>query len=514
MENAVTSRVRPHAETAVLAAALAAFGLVLFRTAWISDDAYITFRTVQNFLHGYGPRWNVAERVQAYTHPLWMLVLSAAGLLSREPYFTALAVSLGASLAAVGLAMFGLARTTWQAVTFLAIVASSRAFVDFSTSGLENPLSHLLIVLLLIAVSRPSTRRVWWPLTVGSLALINRQDLAWLIGPCLAWHLWRQREARRWRALAIGIAPLALWEMASVAYYGFAVPNTAFAKLGTGIPEADLLRQGLWYLQESWTQDRLTLGAIGVSIAAGVLRRQTWPLAIGQALYLLYVVWIGGDFMSGRFLAAPLLVGAVVLASWPPPRARLWPWAIPATVILFGLAGPVAPYRSGPRFGEQRLFREFHGITDERRYYYPRTGLLRANHAWQVPDLTERAVTDTMLAAGQRVATRDAVGMFGYAAGPELHIVDTMALADPLLARLPSTAHWRIGHFNRELPDGYIQTLRTGENRIADPGLATYYDRLSLITRGPLLSPSRWRAIVRMNLGFDEALLAPYRAAR
>jgi arabinofuranosyltransferase len=201
---------------------------------------------------------------------------------------------------------------------------------------------------------------------VGSLLLTNRQDLMWLIGPCLVAHLWREREARRWRALAIGIAPLALWEIISVVYYGFPVPNTAFAKLGTGIPETDLLWQGMWYLQESWMSDPLTMGAIFVSMAAGALRRQTWPLAIGQALYLLYVVWIGGDFMSGRFLAAPLLAGAGVLALWPAPRARLWPWAIPATIVLFGLASPMAPYRSGPRFGEQRVFKEFHGITDER----------------------------------------------------------------------------------------------------------------------------------------------------
>jgi arabinofuranosyltransferase len=52
--------------------------LLVFTTlrAWLCDDAYITFRTVDNFIHGYGLTWNVAERVQAYTHPLWMLLLS------------------------------------------------------------------------------------------------------------------------------------------------------------------------------------------------------------------------------------------------------------------------------------------------------------------------------------------------------------------------------------------------------------------------------------------------------
>ena len=38
--------------------------------AWVADDAFITLRTVDNLLAGYGPRWNVVERVQTYTHPL------------------------------------------------------------------------------------------------------------------------------------------------------------------------------------------------------------------------------------------------------------------------------------------------------------------------------------------------------------------------------------------------------------------------------------------------------------
>jgi hypothetical protein len=45
-----------------------------------------------------------------------------------------------------------------------------------------------------------------------------------------------------------------------------------------------------------------------------------------------------------------------------------------------------------------------------------------------------------------------------------------------------------------------------------DPGLAAYYDALSLITRGPLLSGRRLRAILAMNLGRDDHLLDAYRA--
>ena len=57
----------------VLLATLAALLWLVYTRAWIGEDAFITFRTVDQFVHGNGLRWNVDERVQAYTHPLWML---------------------------------------------------------------------------------------------------------------------------------------------------------------------------------------------------------------------------------------------------------------------------------------------------------------------------------------------------------------------------------------------------------------------------------------------------------
>ena len=79
---------------AALCALLAFAGLSLW-SAWVCDDAYITLRTVHNFVSGEGLRWNVAERVQSYTHPLWMFVLSAVYALTGEPYFTTIFTSLG-----------------------------------------------------------------------------------------------------------------------------------------------------------------------------------------------------------------------------------------------------------------------------------------------------------------------------------------------------------------------------------------------------------------------------------
>jgi arabinofuranosyltransferase len=118
------------------------FTLLVLRTAWVMDDAYISFRSVDNFVHGFGLRWNTFERVDAFTDPLWTLVLSVCAFVTREVYYTGLLLQIAFSVAAFIVIVMAMARTTAAAVVCSVVLAFSKAFVDYSTSGLENPLSH------------------------------------------------------------------------------------------------------------------------------------------------------------------------------------------------------------------------------------------------------------------------------------------------------------------------------------------------------------------------------------
>src|SRR5205807_9972064 len=100
---------------------------------------------------------------------------------------------------------------------------------------------------------------------------------------------WR---VRRFAAIigsaALGLAPLALWLLFSLFYYGFPFPNTAYAKLDTNLDGWELARQGAQYFLDSLDRDPLTLVAIAFALAAGFLQRSTSSraLALGIALYL------------------------------------------------------------------------------------------------------------------------------------------------------------------------------------------------------------------------------------
>src|SRR5262249_41574013 len=155
----------------------AAFTIVFFDNAWIGDDAYISFRTIDNFVSGYGLRWNVVERAQAYTHPLWVLLCSIPYFFTREVFYTVIVTSFVVCLGAFIVFRAGIRRAErWKAALLILVVLASKTFMDWSSSGLENPLSAFWAFLFVISVRHAAepraSRRL---LSIASLAYVTRQ---------------------------------------------------------------------------------------------------------------------------------------------------------------------------------------------------------------------------------------------------------------------------------------------------------------------------------------------------
>ncbi|MFN8457459.1 MAG: hypothetical protein U0401_22835 [Anaerolineae bacterium] len=525
-------------EKLIIALALILFALIIFRNAWLTDDAYITFRTADNFVHGYGLTWNSVERVQAYTHPLWLFMIIAVYYLTAEIFYTTLFLSMLLALAAGLVLVTKIATSPGTALLSLVILTCSKAFIDYATSGLENPLTYVLLVIFLWLYlsshradsARPIEGRPLFKLAfIAGLATLNRIDTLLLFLPALGYLIFLDTSPRfktyleRAGVVLLGFGPFVLWEIFSLFYYGFLFPNTAYAKLNTGLSQMTLLAPGLYYFLNSFQVDPLTLTIIGISLMASFIpgRGYKIPVALGMVFYLLYVVKIGGDFMSGRFLAAPLLVAVSLLATDNLfsvrvllVRAPLWLLGS-GVVLVIGLLSPHPPLLSGVDYGQNRQeIRDRYGIEDERAYYYQSSGLLRAlqqpnltwpNHSWVDKGQAARLEETSVIVRG-------AIGYFGFFAGPEVYVVDKMALADPLLARLPAELgpDWRIGHFTRPIPLGYLETLQSGTNQITNQNLAAYYDKLALVIRGNLFDSNRWREIWNLNTNKYNWLLVGY----
>ncbi len=504
----------PTAWTPILALPIGFFALILVRHAWVTEDAYITFRTVENFIDGYGLVWNVGERVQAYTHPLWMALHVVAFYVTREFFYTTTALCLGVSLLTVFLYARRAAETTATAVVGILALVGSKAFMDYSACGLENPLTHLTLVLFAIEFLRRDERpnRLLRLSLLASVGMLTRLDALCFFLPALVWEAWRQRSKKTVGALLLGVTPVMLWELFSLFYYGFLFPNTAYAKLATGIPQGALAQQGLLYLLSAVAYDPITPLLLGLGVALPFLTRR-WrlmPLVVGVILNLVYVVSVGGDFMAGRFLSGSLLMAVILASNCGIDLEMRRVTSLCLAVVLAGLIAPYPTVLSGEDYGHNREFHiDYKGVADERAVYYKAAGLMRARRNTIMPDHKLVGEGLKMRMSGTAIELRQAVGYLGYFAGPKVQIVDQCALTDPLLARLPLApgSKWRIGHYWRDIPDGYIETLHTGENQIVDPDLAAYYDKIRIVTRGPLFSKERLTEIVKFNLGYYDDLL-------
>jgi arabinofuranosyltransferase len=148
------------------------------------------------------------------------------------------------------------------------------------------------------------------------------------------------------------------------------------------------------------------------------------------------------------------------------------------------------------------------GVVDERACYEEKTSLLRnlRRAVYRTHDYYTRG---TELSSGtETVVAESAVGMTTYAAGSAVTFIDTFGIDDAFLAHIPyrPEAEWRIGHFVRPVPAGYVETVRTGQNKIEDRCLRQYYDVLRTVIAGPLFTAARWKAIVALNFGVYDAL--------
>ena len=116
-----------------------------------------------------------------------MFLLSLIYFFTHEIYYSSLVLSITISLVTLGLFTLYLARSPLLAALGIIALAGSKSFVDFSTSGLENPLTYLLIVCFMLAFYSDQRNKnyVCWLALIAGLATLNRMDSLLLFVPAL-----------------------------------------------------------------------------------------------------------------------------------------------------------------------------------------------------------------------------------------------------------------------------------------------------------------------------------------
>jgi arabinofuranosyltransferase len=442
--------------------------------AWVSEDAFITFRYVANLLDGHGAVFNVGEHVQGYTHPLWLAALAAACLAYRDPVVVSTALSLLCTVAlvvVVGRALLLRAQDdAWRAAGLLTLVcslwATSRAWVSFQTSGLESSLSGLLLAALAVQLwpARP-VKPVGLGLTFAALVL-TRPDFLLIVAPIAVVWIVRQRGIGPLSALAAGLSPALAWAVFAWLYYGTIVANTAHAKLGLWSSWRDGVSQGLAYVVDFAAHEPVPVAVASVLFLAACLgsRESVQRAALaGVLLYVAYVVWIGGDFMRGRMLLPAFVAGAVggvlALAHASRPGRAVFVFAA-ASVVLLALQVGLAPPPSAAVSED--------GIVDEQAYYPGYRLGVYLDRGRVVSPYLNLDFADDLRAFADRcgpvtIHARNP-GTIGYFAGPQVSVIDTLGLTDAFIARLPRSklvaGKPRPGHPDKFIPLAYLASRK------------------------------------------------------
>jgi arabinofuranosyltransferase len=376
-------------QTAAHFALLSLIFAVMVRTAWLCDDSLATLRTAVHLVNGYGPTAVVGAHVRNFVHPLWFLLISAGTLVSGNAFAATYVLSMSLSLIVMWLLISRVATSFWAGMLAGSSLVLSKAYVDYFASGLENPLSHVLliggVVLGFQSLRGKQGRRLATvSLTLLTSIYLSRPELILLVFPFCMVVLLRSFRSIRGCALmlSIAVAPTFLWSLLSYFYYGALLPSGAFAKMRGTL--AENLRQGIWYLADSFSVDPITLIMISIGILLAL--RGSLPLkalGLGVVLYLSYVLSIGGDSMSGRLLTIPLLVSAAILA-----RSELPTLGLASIAIVVAVPGAISfpsTILAGRTYSASGV--PLHGIRDERGYAFPSRGLANASReAFRQPD--------------------------------------------------------------------------------------------------------------------------------
>lgn len=470
-----------------IASAALAYGVYsVYQLRWLCDDIFITFRYVQNWREGLGIVYNVGERVEGYTHFLWMCLIALFQWLGSNPRDVVYVLGIGS----FALTLVAVSFISWRAsakVRFFplatVLLAINYDFKVWATSGLETSLFTLLVVASALTL-------IWWKqrsahslLITGLLmtfAVMTRPDgilfaattgIFILVRSISGETSWRTRVRQITLYLLpclVIYLPYLIWKYL---YYGDIFPNTYYAKSGA-----------LSYFSQGWVYVWMYLQAYIVSslallgfAALGILWRRDLSLIRDRVTHLIsepksatvvlslafilvygieFIVRVGGDFMYARFLHPLIpfiaLVIELSLISLLGSRRR----TLLALMLVLPLCGFYENARRDDIFVDDAGKRKasfINGITDEH-WYWTETEQIPVNLISMYESIGEQ-LSRYFQGEQASVLLRGQASLGYYAKFAQC--IENSGLTDSYIAHMELTGRSRPGH-EKQAPLEYL----------------------------------------------------------
>lgn len=307
--------------------------LIAWSNRFIQDDAFISFQYARNLADGRGLVWNRSERVDGYTNFLWTVLMAIPIKLGWSPIEFSMRAGLVCLLGVLIIAWRLSARcllTRGQSMIMLLVLGTNYSFSAWATGGIGTMMQTLVATALVLAAAK-IVEGPWPPRDAGlilvsllaAIGLLVRLDTAVFVavaGAAVLMTIVRRSAGSVERAKRIFwlIAPAASivfgWLAWKLSFYGTIFPNTFYARVGMMAS----LKYGLFYVYIFFFSYWLIwLPFVMLPAVPRVItgRPALRLVAISAAMWLLYAIFIGGDFMEFR-LIVPAMPMIAILIVW------------------------------------------------------------------------------------------------------------------------------------------------------------------------------------------------------
>lgn len=262
------------------------------------DDSYIVYSYAYNLANGYGYVFNIGERINATTSPLYTILLSLIAVTLQ--YFPFISLPLiGHLIGTISLFFICLflmeTFTTERTFLFPFILPFTFLLTPLlpNAIGMETFLAIMLAVMCLYLYSRG---KLLAASLACSFAVLARPDMLLLGAVMLIYDLIRNHRLPSIYMSLIFLCPVFVWLLFSYMYFGELLPTTLSAKLGQTqsgrwgsglIFFKGLLSQQVW--QTSFFSALVT-GAILSGFVILFLRRRHWSI-FRHPVFHLILLW-------------------------------------------------------------------------------------------------------------------------------------------------------------------------------------------------------------------------------
>ncbi|MBK7160343.1 MAG: tetratricopeptide repeat protein [Ignavibacteria bacterium] len=467
----------------ILAALSIIFIFICLNNKFVQDDAFISFRYVQNFVDGYGLVFNIGERVEGYTNLLWVLLLSVFAFfkINLQSISQILSVLFGTLVLIMTFKVSQLIELkdetklikkiktsdTDTNVNYFNLIPSvmlvfTGSFIFWSISGMESTMFIsfcLLGIYYYLKESSGENISYKFPLFIF-LATLTRPEGLYFFGLIIlhkVFFTFLEHRSNAFKILfsrknlisySVYIIPVILYFLIRYMYYGYLFPNTYYAKTGLS---TDYLNSGIEYFIKFLKAYML----YGVLLLAPLylLRRKENIFAVSLFYliiisFILYVISVGGDVLKQNRFFLPVLPLIYIL------------FAKFLTDIYYLLKGKNG--NSGIAFPAVII------ITAAICFFYYTSQKETLDKDIQ----SENGLVDKMKIAGSWFKSKQqqlrrplnlaatTIGSVSYFAGSEVNVIDLLGLTDKEIAHnpqiIPEISNQSIGWKERNYNAGYV----------------------------------------------------------